>query len=265
MLFRVYRSLSGRWILQPMARRQAIGYAWDSPLELPEEPVSISSLSIDPPPSASRKTSILLVEDHPVTRFGLRVVINQQHDLNVIRETDDAPQAMQMVIDDKPDVVVADISLKSSSGIELTQSVVSLAPQTKVLIISMHDETIYAERALRAGALGYLMKQEASSRIVEAIRTILSGEPFITARSRDRILYSLAGRKNPRVTFPTETLSEREMEVFRLLGDGFSTREIADKLSLSTKTIDTYREHLKVKLNLGTGADLVRHAIGWAR
>ena len=211
------------------------------------------------------KQSVLLVEDHPITRLGLKAVIDQQPDLAVCGETDSAPAAVQLVSAQRPDIAVVDISLKTTNGIELTKNLKSLAPGMPVLIVSMHDETVYAERALRAGASGYLMKQEASDKIVQAIRSVLKGDIYVSEKTRDSMLHRLARQKKDEAVFPIDTLSDREMEVFQLIGQGYSTRQIAEKLNLSPKTIDSYREHLKVKLNLHSGADLVRHAIEWGK
>jgi DNA-binding NarL/FixJ family response regulator len=208
---------------------------------------------------------VLLVEDHPITRLGLKAVIDQQLDLCVVAETDNAPHALQLVTEKHPHAAVVDISLKTTNGIELTKNLVAAAPDLAILVVSMHDENIYAERALRAGARGYLMKQEASEKIVPAIRTVLNGELYLSEKTRENMLHRLVNKRKDTEVFPIDTLSDREMEVFQLIGQGFSTRQIAEKLHLSSKTIDSYREHLKLKLNLSSGAELVRHAIEWGK
>lgn len=215
--------------------------------------------------SEKKKHSIVLIDDHPVTRLGIAAVVNHQPDLEVVAETDNAAHAVQLVTTKAPAVAVVDISLKTTNGIELIKNLAAAAAGVALLVVSMHDENIYAERALRAGARGYLMKQEASEKIVHAIRTVLKGEIYLSEAMRNRLLYRLVDKKKSDAVFPIDTLSDREMEVFQLIGQGFTTRQIAERLNLSVKTIDSYREHLKQKLNLTSGAELVRHAIEWVK
>lgn len=219
----------------------------------------------DAPPASSAPKKILLVDDHPITRQGLCALINQQGDLTVCGEADSAPRAVELFQKLEPDLAIIDIGLKTTSGIELTKDLKSLAPQVPVLVVSMHDENLYAERAMRAGATGYLMKQEASDRIVVAIRRVLAGEVYISDRVKDRMLNRFVNKRGETARFAIDTLSDREMEVFQLIGNGYSTRQIAERLNLSSKTIDSYREHLKLKLSLESGAELVRYAIQWGR
>lgn len=218
--------------------------------------------------SSAEKTAarrIVLVDDHPVTREGVRILIDQEADLTVCGQADSAPAALQLIQKLKPDLAVVDITLKTTSGIELLKNVRALLPDLPVLIMSMHDESLYAERALRAGAKGYIMKHEASDRILVAIRSVLEGDLYLSERMKEKMLHRLVRSRKDEVVFTIDTLSDREMEVFQLIGNGFGTRQIADKLNLSVKTIDSYREHLKLKLRLEKGADLVRHAIQWVR
>ncbi|HEX2101405.1 MAG TPA: response regulator transcription factor [Candidatus Synoicihabitans sp.] len=210
-------------------------------------------------------TRILLVDDHPVTRQGVAVLINQESDLCVCGEASSAPGAIELVQKEKPDLAIVDITLKTTSGIELLKNMRALAPQMPVLVMSMHDETLYAERALRAGAMGYIMKHEASDKVLLAIRRVLSGELFLSDKMKEKMLHRLVHNRKEEIVFTMDTLSDREMEVFQLIGNGYSTRQIAAQLNLSVKTIDSYREHLKVKLGLKAGADLVRRAIQWVR
>lgn len=225
-----------------------------------------TALAPSPAPATQRqKTRVLIVEDHPVTRHGLKALINQQLNLEVCGEADSAPAALDILDRSKPDLAIVDVSLKSTSGIELTKEIKSRAPQVMVLVVSMHDEALYAERALRAGAMGYVMKQEAGEKVVTAIQHLLRGELYLSGNMAERMLHRFVNKKSDGMVFAIDTLSDREMEVFQLIGTGFSTRQIADKLKLSSKTIDSYREHLKLKLGLATGADLMRHAIQWAR
>ena len=211
------------------------------------------------------KRRIFLVDDHPITRQGVVVLINQEPDLEVCGEADSAPKAFDLLQKSKADLAVVDISLKTTSGIELTKNLKVLLPDLPVLIMSMHDESLYAERALRAGAKGYVMKQEASDNILIAIRRILDGELYLSDKMKEKMLHRLVHNRKDEVVFSIDTLSDREMEVFQLIGNGFSTRQIATKLNLSVKTIDSYREHLKLKLHIEKGADLVRHAIQWVK
>lgn len=211
------------------------------------------------------KRRIFLVDDHPITRQGVVVLINQEPDLEVCGEADSAPKAFDLLQKSKADLAVVDISLKTTSGIELTKNLKVLLPDLPVLIMSMHDESLYAERALRAGAKGYVMKQEASDNILIAIRRILEGELYLSEKMKEKMLHRLVHNRKDEVVFSIDTLSDREMEVFQLIGNGFSTRQIATKLNLSVKTIDSYREHLKLKLHIEKGADLVRHAIQWVK
>ena len=221
-----------------------------------------------PPPKASKspaKHRILLVDDHPITRQGVAVLLNQEEDLEVVGEADSAPAAIALLQKQPADLAIIDITLKTTNGIELMKHLRVLAPDMPVLVMSMHDESVYAERAMRAGARGYIMKQEASSRVLTAVRTVLAGELHLSDRMKERMLHRLVNNRKEEVRFSIDTLSDREMEVFQLIGDGFSTRQVATKLNLSVKTIDSYREHLKLKLQLESGKDLVRYAIQWMK
>ncbi|MBL9213114.1 MAG: response regulator transcription factor [Opitutaceae bacterium] len=213
----------------------------------------------------STKLKVLLVDDHPITRQGMKALVNQQPNLEVCGEADNAAYAIELVGRLQPDLAIVDIALKTTNGIELTKNIKVHAPNLPVLIVSMHDEGLYAERALRAGAMGYLMKQEASEKIIAAIQRLLQGEIYLSDKIKEKMLHRFVNKKGEGMVFSIDTLSDREMEVFQLIGNGYSTRQIAQKLNLSSKTIDSYREHLKLKLNLESGAELVRHAIQWAR
>ena len=211
------------------------------------------------------KYRIMLVDDHPVTRQGVAALINRESDLCICGEADSAPVGLSLIQKLKPDLIIIDIMLKTTSGIELIKNARVFDPALRILVMSMHDESLYAERALRAGAMGYIMKMEASDKIVAAIRRVMEGELYFSDRMKEKMLHRLMSNKKEEVVFPIDTLSDREMEVFQLIGNGFSTRQIATKLHLSVKTIDSYREHLKLKLRLETGADLVHHAIQWLK
>jgi len=211
------------------------------------------------------KRRILLVDDHPVTRQGVSVLLNQEHDLEVAGEADSAPAAITFLEKQPVDLAIIDISLKTTNGVELMKHIRVLAPDLPVLVMSMHDESIYAERAMRAGARGYIMKQEASAKVLTAVRTVLTGELYLSDKMKERMLHRFVSNRKEVLGFSMDTLSDREMEVFQLIGNGYSTRQIAAKLNLSVKTIDSYREHLKLKLQLEAGKDLVRYAIQWMK
>lgn len=233
----------------------------NKPASSPSNPAVPAPAPVDQPV----KHRIFLVDDHPVTREGVRVLIDQEPDLVVCGQADSAPAALQLIQRLKPDLAVVDITLKTTSGIELMKNVKALLPDLPVLIMSMHDESLYAERALRAGAKGYVMKHEASDRILVAIRSVIAGDLYLSEKMKEKMLHRLVRSRKNEVVFTIDTLSDREMEVFQLIGNGFGTRQIAEKLNLSVKTIDSYREHLKLKLRLEKGSDLVRHAIQWVR
>ena len=228
---------------------------------------SPASAADDEPSSAAgdQKTRVLIVEDHPITRQGLKALINQQVMLTVCGEADSASEAIELVATLRPDLALVDVTLKGGSGIELIKSLHEHAPGMPVLVVSMHDEALFAERALRGGALGYVMKHEAADKITGAIQQVLRGELYLSPRMRERVLHRFVSRKSDRLVFAMDTLSNREMEVFRLIGNGYSTRQIAERLNLSSKTIDSYREHLKLKLGIENGAELMRHAIQWVK
>ncbi len=213
----------------------------------------------------SNKLKVLLVDDQPITSQCMNALVNQQPNLDVCGEADNAAYAIELVGRLQPDLAIVDIALKTTNGIELTKNIKVHAPNLPVLIVSMHDEGLYAERALRAGAMGYLMKQEASEKIIAAIQRLLQGEIYLSDKIKEKMLHRFVNKKGEGMVFSIDTLSDREMEVFQLIGNGYSTRQIAQKLNLSSKTIDSYREHLKLKLHLESGAELVRHAIQWAR
>lgn len=209
------------------------------------------------------KTRILLVDDHAVVRFGMTQLINRESDLMVCGEQEDAGHALAAIETAKPHLVIADISLKESSGLELLRNVKAQYPKLPVLIVSGHEESIYAEIAFRAGALGYLMKEEALDKIVPAIRRVLSGNIFVSEKQASRMLQQqILGQKDVHES-PVASLSDRELEVFKLIGEWRKTAEIAKQLHLSVKTIEYYREQIKVKLNLDSGAELARRATMW--
>lgn len=214
---------------------------------------------------ARAKRRVLLVDDHPITRCGLRELLNQQLSMEVCGEAASAELAAGMSRDLQPDAAIIDISLPATNGIELTKTLRCCAPETAVLILTMHDEALYAEESMRAGARGYLMKSEVPGKLVTALERLMSGDTYFSAAVKQKMLHVMAQRKRRRGGFAIDTLSAREREVLQLTGDGYTPVEIAGRLRLSRKTIDTYREHLRRKLAIGESNDLVRYAIQWRR
>lgn len=211
------------------------------------------------------RTRILLVDDHAVVRFGIAQLINRQNDMTVCGEEEDASKAMSAIERLKPDLVIADISLKDSSGLELMRNIKAQNSGLPVLVVSAHDESIYAEIAFRAGALGYLMKQEALEKVIAAIRRVLSGNIYVSdALAAKMLQQQIRGQKDINES-PVKTLSDREMEVFQLIGNWKKTSEIAQELHLSVKTIEYYREQIKKKLNLKSGPELTQYATAWVQ
>lgn len=216
-----------------------------------------------PAGTGPRKIRVLIVDDHPVTRVGLRALIDGRHDLVVCGEADTIADAMRLAQEEAPDLAVVDVSLKSESGLELTRRLREQPRRPAVLVLSMHEESVFAERALRAGACGFLPKQDAAERILLALERILHGQFFASASVLERLAQCLPGSRLAPGRFPIDTLSTREREVFRLLGQGFGTRALATSLQLSMKTIDSYLEHLRFKLACPDRGQLMRLAVEW--
>jgi DNA-binding NarL/FixJ family response regulator len=209
------------------------------------------------------KRTVLIVDDHPIVRQGLALLINQEKDLEVCGQAEDAHGAMQAIGRLDPDMVIVDIGLKDTSGIELIKDLKIQHPDLPVLTLSMYDEAVYGERALRAGARGYVMKQEATEKVVTAIRRVLAGEVYVSSGMAAKMVSKFVGGGTRTAGSPADSLSDRELEVFRMIGEGFSTREMAEKLHLSIKTVETYRAHIKDKLGLQDANELLRSAIRW--
>lgn len=205
---------------------------------------------------------ILIVDDHPSVREGLALRISLHSDLEVCGEADSEDQALSLVKQTGPDLVLVDISLKSGHGIELIKRIRSLYPAVKMLVISGFQESLYAERAFRAGALGYLNKQESNEKMIEAIRTVLAGERFLSPEISRRLVNQALGASDKTKT-PIEYLTDRELEIFRMIGEGLKTSAIAERLFLSTHTIDTHRENIKRKLAVNNAAELSRASVQW--
>jgi DNA-binding NarL/FixJ family response regulator len=215
----------------------------------------------EPQSATSNKKTVFIVDDHPLLRQGLALLVNREEDLVVCGEAADAQTAMSEIALKKPDILIADISLNGPDGLELLKNLRMLHPNLPVLILSMHDESIYAERALRARANGYIMKQEATEKVLVALRRILGGDIYLSDRMANKLLHQYISGAAADIHSRLSTLSDRELEVFRLIGDGLTTRQIAEKLHLSTKTVETYQAHIKDKLSLHSGRELVQHAI----
>ena len=208
-------------------------------------------------------TRLLLVDDHPLLRKGLALTLNAEPDLDVVGQAASAEEALAAFGTLDPDVALIDISLPGMSGLELLKHLLALKPDLLTLVVSRHDEALYAERAVRAGAKGYVMKVEAADEIVQAVRHVLRGGIYMSEDLKDRLLFGAAvGRKAP-MQSPLEVLSDRELEVFEMTGRGLPTREIAERLHLSVKTVESYRARIKTKLSLDSGTELMQHAVRW--
>lgn len=207
------------------------------------------------------KSRIYLIDDHPLVIQGITELINAERDLQVVGSTGDWTLALNQIPELKPDVVVLDITLAKANGIEVLKNLRVHFPDLKVLMLSMHDENLYAMRSVRAGAQGYIMKMTATEEVVAAIRQILKGELYLSPQIAKQTMMRLVGRRKEGTTSPIDDLSDRELEVFQMVGDGLTTRQIAERLHLSVKTIETHKAHVKEKLNLQTATQLTQHAI----
>ncbi len=212
---------------------------------------------------SQKQIKVVVVDDHPIVRQGLSEMINEEQDVIVCGQAEDADEAMALLRSNPPDMAIVDIALKESSGMELIKNIKASYPEVQILALSMHDESLYAERALRAGAKGYIMKSEATDKVVDAMHQIMDGKIYVSEKMAAKIMHKLVG--GPDVSESAiERLSDRELEVFSLIGQGHGTRQIAARLHLSIKTIETYRAHIKEKLNFEDGSELLQNAIRWA-
>lgn len=211
----------------------------------------------------STKRRIMIVDDHPIVRQGLAEMIDQETDLVVCGQTPSAHEALQKIKDLNPDLVLLDISLADGHGIELLKDIKAQFPKLLVLILSMHDENIFGIRAFRAGAAGYVMKQAAPQEVVNAIRKILDGDVYVSDTLEKRLIHQFRGTKTTRTGSPLEDLTDRELQVFGLLGKGMTTRQVAEYLHLSIKTVESHRAKIKEKMNLKNSMELLQHAIHW--
>ncbi len=215
--------------------------------------------------TAQRAAKVLLVDDHPAIREALAIRISKIPDLELCGETEDMAEALRLILERKPDVAVVDISLKTGDGLDLIKRIRARQENVRILVWSMHSETVYAERALAAGAQGYITKEHATEQIVAAIRQVLAGKVYLNAAMTERLLRRAVGGPGEEKTIlsPLDVITDRELQIFRMIGQGIKTPEIAERLHLSVKTVETHRDRIKKKLDLKDGAELVRRAILW--
>jgi DNA-binding NarL/FixJ family response regulator len=211
----------------------------------------------------SNKAQILIVDDHPMTRSGLTHLINHQSDTVVCGEAENASEALDLLAESQPDLMLIDITLPGKSGLELIKDVKAMRPELPMLVLSMHDESLYADRVLRAGARGYITKHEGGEKLIGAIRHVLSGKIYVSESMSAHILEIFSGRQTGVDRASIQNLSDREFEVFEALGEGLSSHEIAKKLHLSAKTVDAHRANIKSKLKINTTAELISFAARW--
>jgi DNA-binding NarL/FixJ family response regulator len=205
--------------------------------------------------------SIAIVDDHPLVREGLAARIAAQPDMEVCGEADGIESALELILAKRPALVIVDIALRDGHGIDLIKRIVAAGVNTRMLVVSAYDESLFAERALRAGALGYINKQELQGKVVEALRTVLRGERYLSSAMAQRLIAQAIGSKAAQGG--TEALTDRELQIFQLVGRGKSTREIANELNVSVHTIDSHREHIRAKLDLRNGTELIQRAVQW--
>lgn len=213
-------------------------------------------------PADTRKR-ILIVDDHPIVREGLAQQISREPDLTVCAQAGNASRAMAAVEECNPDLVLVDINLPGRSGLELIRDIRAVSPKTPLLVLSMHDESVFAERVLRAGGRGYVSKEAGGDKLMEAIRLVLAGQIYVSKTVSTRLLDSLSGKTNANTVSPVEQLTDRELEVFTLIGQARETRDISRSLNMSAKTVEAHRAAIKRKLKLKTGPELTRHAVLW--
>jgi DNA-binding NarL/FixJ family response regulator len=230
---------------------------------VPDSKLSPARFSKGDRAADAHRKRILLVEDHPLMRLAVKETIEQEHDLTVCGEAGDDATAMQLVKTTQPHLVLLDLSLGDSSGMELIKWIAKTDSNMRVLVLSMHEETLYAERVIRAGARGYLSKRAPPETIVAAVRTVLAGDIYLNPAIVGRILQRLAGGTGQNKSPDVEQLSDREIETFELIGAGLGSRDIAERLCVSVKTVEAYRQRIKEKLGISTGPELARRAVEW--
>lgn len=213
----------------------------------------------------AKGVSIMIVDDHPIVRKGLRMIIERRKDFSIVAEASSANEAIRIIAEKEPDVVIADISLEGNvNGLELVKAIRERYPGVTPLVLSMYDESLYAERAIRAGARGYVMKKEADETIITAIETVLSGELYLSERSSKNIVDKLLAARESAELLPENVLSDRELEIFMMIGNGISAKEIARTLNLSLNTVETHRRHIREKMRFSDLNELVKAAVQWA-
>ena len=207
---------------------------------------------------------VMIVDDHPMTRDGLLQLINREPDMVVAWEAENAAQALEIALAERPDLALVDITLPDKSGIDLIKDLKAVRSDLKILVISMHEESLYAERALRAGARGYITKQEGGAKLMQAIRQVLGGQIYVSERTSARIVEIFSGQSACGTQSPVAQLSDREFEIFQLIGEGLSASEIGDRLNISAKTVEAHRVNIKTKLKVATAAELISYAARWS-
>jgi len=213
----------------------------------------------------AKGVSIMIVDDHPIVRKGLRMIIERRKDFSIVAEASSANEAIRIIAEKEPDVVIADISLEGNvNGLELVKAIRERYPGVTPLVLSMYDESLYAERAIRAGARGYVMKKEADETIITAIETVLSGELYLSERSSKNIVDKLLAARESAELLPENVLSDRELEIFMMIGNGISAKEIARTLNLSLNTVETHRRQFREKMRFSDLNELVKAAVQWA-
>jgi DNA-binding NarL/FixJ family response regulator len=223
-------------------------------------PIMVES-GVNHRPSAAERTRIAIIDDHPLVREGLATRIDAQPDMQVCGEAADIQSALELIVTTLPALVIVDIALKDGHGIDLIKKIVATGIPTRMLVVSAYDESLFAERALRAGALGYINKQELQGKVLDAIRTVLRGERYLSAAMAQRFIAQAIGGRTAQSG--AEALTDRELQIFQLIGRGRSTREIAQELNISVHTIDSHREHIRSKLDLRNGNELIQRAVQW--
>ncbi len=214
--------------------------------------------------SKRKRTRVMIVDDHPMTRDGLVHLIDREPDLMVAWQAENAAQALQTAVAEQPDLALVDITLPDKGGIDLIKDLKAVSPATKVLVLSMHDESLYAERALRAGARGYVTKQAGGAKLMQAIRRVLGGHIYVSEKTAERIVEIFSGQSTDSTRSPVARLSDREFEVFQLIGQGLPAPEIGGRLCISAKTVEAHRVKIKSKLGLGSAAELIAFAARWS-